>query len=155
MYMRGVFDFEDYQNGSEVTVCVDGSVSGSIGSGTCSGHSGASHRRRAEFSRLAVAVGPTYWIHKSVQLHVGFIYGMYTSDIDIGEKSKLDYSESGVDAGFSIRPFDSELKFILGHETEQKRTYFGIRLLFSGTEWMSQRRTCSIGIQAGGINGTI
>lgn len=126
-YMRGVSDFEDYQNGAEVTVCRDGSISGSTGSGTCSGHSGVSHRKLAEFSRLAIAVGPTYWINKSLQLHVGLIYGMYKSDIDIGEKSKLDYSESGVDAGLSFRPFAADLKFVLGHETEQKRTYLGIR----------------------------
>jgi hypothetical protein len=93
----------------------------------CFGHSGVSHRKLAKFSRLAIEVGPTCWINKSVQLYVGLIYGMYKSDIDIGEKNKLDYSGSGVGAGLSFRYFAAELKFVLGHETEQKRTYIGIR----------------------------
>lgn len=127
-YVRALLDFESYENGDEVTVCRDGSVSGSSGSGTCSGHRGVSHSEEAEFDRLGVAIGPTYWVSDKFQLHGGVFFGMYSSNIDIGETGALDYTEVGLDLGVSFKPIESSsFKVVLSHETDQAHTSIGVR----------------------------
>jgi hypothetical protein len=131
MYFRLIIDSEEYENGNSVSVCRDGSISGSFGSGTCSSHGGVSHSKLADFNRLAFAIGPTYWISESIQLHGGLLWAMYTSDISIGDHTKLDFDEFGIDLGVSLEVLDQHrLSIMLSHETEQKRNYIGVRFLF-------------------------
>lgn len=127
-YARALFDFETYENGDVVTICRDGSVSGSSGSGTCSGHSGVSHSEQAKFDRLGVAIGPTYWVSNKFQLHGGVLIGLYSSNIDVGDSGALDYTKIGFDFGISFKPIDSSgFKIVLSHETDQARTSIGVR----------------------------
>lgn len=130
-YSRVIADFDEYQNGDMVTVCQDGSISGAIGSGTCSGHGGADYVKEADFNRVAVIVGPSYWVAEKVQLHGGLIIGFYTSDINIGDTSKHDYSEAGIDVGASYKPLsESDVKIVLSYETERDKTSIGFSMPF-------------------------
>ncbi len=127
-YARGIVDFDNYKNGRSVNVCNDGSISGSTGSGTCSGHKGVSHSKSAEYDRFALVLGPTYSISKTIQIHCGPIIGIYSSDVDIGDMHEKDYTDIGVDFGISLMPFrQSDFKLFVSHETEQKKTFFGLR----------------------------
>ncbi|MGC3981530.1 MAG: hypothetical protein QM808_09740 [Steroidobacteraceae bacterium] len=122
-------DFEKYENGSRVTVCSDGSISGSSGSGTCSGHGGVNHTKNAKFNRYAIAAAPTYWVTDYLQLHCGLIAGLYSSDVNIGDKGSKNFTEYGLDLGISIKPLaTSEFKLVAGHETERSRSYLGVRV---------------------------
>ena len=127
--LRLLVDFDKYENGSLVTVCADGSISGSVGSGTCSGHGGANHTKEAKFTRYAIMAGPTYWLTNHFQLYGGLIVGLYSSDINIGEKNAKDFTKGGLDFGVVIKPTESsKFKMIIGHETERDRSYFGFRV---------------------------
>jgi len=127
-YARALFDFKTYEKNNIVTICRDGSVSGSSGSGTCSGHGGVSHSEQAEFNRLAVAIGPAFWVSNKIQLHGGILIGFYSSHVNIGNTDALDYRKVGFDFGISFKPIEtSNFKIVLSHETEQSRTSLGIR----------------------------
>lgn len=130
-YARIIVDTDKYQNGKIVSVCNDGSISGSTGSGTCSGHGGVGYFKEADFDRTAFIIGPTYWFSERIQFHGGLIVGLYTSEINIGDKSKYDFSEIGVDIGLSYKfSSQSDAKVLLSHETEQSRSYIGFWLPF-------------------------
>ena len=125
-YIRVIVDSGEYQNGKNVSVCNDGSISGSTGSGTCSSHSGVNYTENAEFNRIAGAFGATYSVTDSFQLHGGVIVGMYTSNINIGDKDKYNFNKVGIDVGISDKILnDLDLKLFLSHETERDRTYIG------------------------------
>jgi hypothetical protein len=128
-YVRALFDFETYKNNDVVSICRDGSVSGSRGSGTCSGHRGVSHSELAQFKRFGVAIGPTFWVLNKIQLHGGVLLGLYSSNINIGDKGVLNYMEVGFDFGIGIKLIDaSRFNFVLSRETNQARTSIGMRL---------------------------
>lgn len=125
-YAKILVDFDKYKNGIRVTVCQDGSISGSTGSGTCSGHGGISHTKEDEFDRYGVIVGPSYWITNKIQMHGGLIIAFYNSEVDIGDTSKNDYSGVGIDIGVSFKPLDeSDIKIVISYETEQDNTSLG------------------------------
>jgi len=127
LYFSVIADFEEYQNGSTISVCRDGQISGSFGSGTCSGHGGVSHTALADFTRFGFSFGPTYNINKSLQLHAGLLYGMYSENIDVGDKTPDSYGEWGLDIGVSFQlPIKSRANLLLRHETEQDRSLIGI-----------------------------
>lgn len=127
LYGRFVWDFEDYEDGSVVSICSDGSVSGSSGSGTCSGHGGVSGEKLAEFTRYGFILGPTYWVTNRVRLHGGIVLGVYNSDVNIGDEGKLDFNEYGVDVGISCSflGVDSP-RVVLSYESEQEQTFLGL-----------------------------
>jgi len=128
-YLKGILDSEKYQNGSLVSVCNDGSISGSIGSGTCSNHGGMSYGREAQFGRDALVIGSTFQMNKNIQFQGGIIAGMYSSDINIGDKSKLNFIKYGIDVGLSYKVFnDSNFKLQFFHETEQQRNSIGMSI---------------------------
>lgn len=134
VYGTFLADFDEYQNGDLVTVCSDGKISGSTGSGTCSGHGGASKQREANFSRFAFSLGATYLLHERVRLNGGLILGMYSSDIDIGEMTDLDYTNVGVDAGLSFKVLTEEDMWLsISHETDAGKTLIGFWLPFGKT----------------------
>lgn len=129
LYFRLIADSKEYKDGSSVTVCSDGKISGSTGSGTCSGHGGINHTKEAEFSRYAIAFGPTYWATNCLQVYGGIIFGLYSSDVNIGDTSVKDFTETGFDFGVNFKPVEtSSFILVIGHETEQKRTYLGFKV---------------------------
>lgn len=131
IYSRIIIDSDKYQNGKVVGVCNDGSISGSSGSGTCSGHGGVNRYEEADFDRIALVFGPTYWVSEKIQLHGGLIVGLYTSEINIGDTSKHDFSELGIDFGLSYKFLSqSDAKVLISHETEQSKSYLGFWLPF-------------------------
>ena len=126
LYSRTVIDFESYEGDDYVSVCGDGEVSGSTGSGTCSGHSGVSSTKLAEFSRIALIFGPTYKLSETIDIYGGIIIGFYSSDVSIGDSASLDYSKYGADIGLRLKPIkSSDIKITLSYETEQNRTSVG------------------------------
>lgn len=127
MYGRFVWDFKDYEDGSFVRVCADGSISGSSGSGTCSGHGGISSEKLAKFNRYGFILGPTHWFTDRIRLHGGLFWGAYNSDVDVGDKDKLDFNEYGVDVGISYSIFGVDSpRVVLSFESEQKQTFIGL-----------------------------
>ncbi len=125
-YTRIIYDFDGYHNGANVTVCNDGTISGSTGSGTCSNHGGVNSMKEAEFDRLGFAFGLSNWVSNKVQLHGGLIIGLYSSDINIGDSSEIDFTKFGLDLGISYQPSDlSNMKIVVSYETEQKRSSIG------------------------------
>jgi len=130
-YANFFLDFDEYQDGSIVSVCGDGSISGSFGSGTCSGHSGVSGTKEAIFGRWGFVIGGSVWVSNFFQVHSGLVWARYYSDIDIGEMGALDYDEFGLDLGVSLRHSrTANYKIMASYETEQKRTLLGVRFRF-------------------------
>lgn len=128
-YIEGVVDFDQYENGSGVYRCNDGSTSGDLGRDSCAGYGGVSYAKTAKFDRKVLIAGPTYWLTDRVQIHAGFVLGLYSSDIDIGDQSALDYTRTGMDIGITLVPFGlSDFKLFLSYETERKRTTLGYRI---------------------------
>ena len=127
LFGRYIFDTEEYQNGMLVSVCSDGAISGALGNGACSSHGGVSNVREANFSRMALSLGPTYRVTHAVQFNFGLLIGLYSSDIDIGDTTKGEFTESGLDFGVSVKPLENvNMTVFFSYETEQSRTYFGL-----------------------------
>lgn len=127
-YIQGFFDFDKYENDDTVSVCRDGEVSGSTGSGTCSGHGGVSHTKNAEFDRNGVSFGAAYSISNNFDIFGGILFALYSSDVTVGDTSSKDFSETGLDIGASYRFIDqSRYSLLVGFESEQDKAYFGVR----------------------------
>jgi hypothetical protein len=125
-YFTFLFDNDEYENGDSVSICGDGAISGSSGSGTCSGHGGISSTRDASYERIAFTAGTTYNVGKRIRLNGGLIYGMYISEVNIGEMGEYDYGEFGLDFGISYKVMqDSSFKVSLNHETDVRKTLIG------------------------------
>ena len=129
-YFRFVLDSDEYTDGKIVSVCSDGKISGSLGTGTCSGHGGVSNTKEAEFDRWALVIGPEYYINSRVTANVGLLAAFYSSDANIGDEGKLDFMDYGLDFGLSFRFSDKGHKVYTGYETERKQTYVGLRFPF-------------------------
>ncbi|WP_298723098.1 hypothetical protein [uncultured Oceanisphaera sp.] len=128
LYSRFLWDFEEYEDGTTVSICSDGSISGSSGSGTCSGHGGVSGTKATEFNRYGLVLGPTYWLSDRIRLHGGLVAALYSSDVNIGDKSERDFAEIGADIGASFSFADDGPRIVLSYETEQQQTYLGVSI---------------------------
>ena len=128
LYSKFLWDFEEYEDGTTLNVCSDGAISGSSGSGTCSGHGGVSSTKPTEFNRYGLVLGPTYWLSNRIRLHGGLVAALYSSDVNIGDKSERDFTEIGADIGASYSLADDGSRIVLSYETEQQQTYLGFSI---------------------------
>lgn len=85
------FDSNEYVLDSTVSVCNDGGVSGSTGSGTCSGHGGVSHTRKEKAERFGGSFGYLWNAVGNFYLGGGAGIGSYISEVDVGNEGQSDY----------------------------------------------------------------
>ncbi len=97
-------DPRSYGIGGTTTVCNDGQLSGSQGTGSCSWHGGVSHQTEAEYSRFSFGMGTTYRLSEPVSLVLNGVFSLYTHYITVGEASNEGDLQYGIETGVLVRP---------------------------------------------------
>ena len=83
----GAFTSENYGLGGSTSVCSDGSLSGSTGSGTCSWHGGYSHDIESVYSMSSLAGGMSIKMTKRLKTFGHVSWATYIEDINVGNQA--------------------------------------------------------------------
>lgn len=122
------YDRNEYDLGNKVSVCNDGSISGSTGSGTCSGHGGVSHTRNEKNERLGGSLGYLWNVIGDLYLGGGANFGAYTSEVNVGNKSQGEtYFNVEARAAYRITP---HIAALTTYDAEVKAFTFGASIGF-------------------------
>ncbi|MDR9826271.1 hypothetical protein RCJ22_11685 [Vibrio sp. FNV 38] len=98
-------DSNNYNRGNRVSICNDGKISGSSGSGTCSGHGGVSYVREEKSERIGGSIGYFWKAIKGLYLGAGANLGVYTSEVNIGDNNQGEfYMNLEARAAYRITP---------------------------------------------------
>ncbi len=90
LYATLRFDSNKYELDNRVSVCNDGGISGSTGSGTCSGHGGVSHTRNEVSDRVGGSVGYMWNAIDNIYFGGGIAYGFYGTEVNVGSSTHGD-----------------------------------------------------------------
>lgn len=115
---------ETYGIGGTTTVCNNGGLSGSTGSGSCSWNGGVSHQTDATYDRFSIGLGATYKVIEPVSIVLIGVWSAFTHHITVGNIRNDGDSRYGVETGLLFR-LDPRFNVVFLYHTEAERYRFG------------------------------
>ncbi len=128
LYGSFKYDGNKYEHGNVVSICNDGGISGSVGSGTCSGHGGVSHTRKEQSKRAGFSIGYMWNPYGDLYAGGGVGFGAYLSEVNVGTEDENElYANFEAKVAYHITP---KLITIVTYDNEVERFSAGVGFTF-------------------------